>query len=336
MPDTEIVIIQSLLRGANEFVSGRCIAEKLGISRVAVWARLEKLKEAGFIFEAVRHKGYRLIEEPPELYGPLLRAYLGLHECEVNILCFPEIDSTNSEAERQIADGRKTPFAVLSSCQRRGRGRQGRRWHSPEEGNLYLSLAFQPQMSPRDMQLFTLWMGVRLCRYLKEFCGLPLSLKWPNDLVLDGKKVGGILTEARIDSDSTRDLIFGFGLNVNGRCEDWPESIARGATSLANVKGERIPINPLAARLIKIALNAYEDFCRGFALEEFMTLWERFDFLKGKNVRARGKKGAICGVAEGIAEDGALRLRTEDGNMETLWAGEVSLGTAETFVPEIA
>ena len=335
MLDTDIVIIESLLRGGQGFVSGRCMAEELGISRVAVWARLEKLKEAGFVFEAVRHKGYRLIEEPPELHGPLLRAYLSLHQCGVEILCYPEIDSTNNEAERQLADGRKTPFAVLAAHQRQGRGRQGRKWHSPEEGNCYLSLAFRPQMSPREMQLFTLWMGVRLCREVEEFCGLPVLIKWPNDLVLHGKKVGGILTEALIDSDSTRDLVFGFGLNVNGRCEEWPESIACGATSLAGVKGERIPVNPLAAGLIKTALGAYQEFCQGVTAKEFLPQWERYDFLRGKSVIAKGEKGILRGVADGIEEDGALRLRTEGGDVATIWAGEVTLGSAETFAPKI-
>ncbi len=334
MSETDAIIIQSLLKKAPGFVSGNAIAEELGISRVAVWARLEKLREAGFVFEAIRHTGYRLVEEPSELYGPLLRAYLTLYGCTANLLCYPELDSTNSEAERQLADGREAPFAVLTSRQRQGRGRLGRKWHSPEEGNCYLSLAFRPQMSPRNMQLFTLWMGVHFCQELQNLCRLPLMLKWPNDLVLHMKKAGGMLTEARIDADSTRDLVFGFGLNVNGRCEEWPETIANGAISLAGAKGEPIPINPLTARLVVCGVRACDEFCRGVGVDEFPALWERYDYLKGKMVKAHGDEGDIQGIAEGIEENGALRLRAEDGDIVRLRAGDVSLGTTETLAPK--
>ena len=331
MPESDAIILQSLLKASPGYVSGSSIAETLGISRVAVWTRLEKLKESGFVFDAVRHTGYRLLEEPGELYGPLLRAYLALQGCRTNLLCYPEIDSTSSEMERQLAGGRETPFAVLSSHQREGRGRQGRNWHSPEEGNCYFSLGFRPQMSPRNMQLFTLWMGVHLCREIEEFSQLPLMIKWPNDLVLGGKKVGGMLTEARIDSDSTRDLIFGLGLNVNGRCQDWPEALANGAASLAEAKGKPLPINPLSARLVACGMRAFNEFCRGIDVPKFRLVWDRYDCLKGKRIKARRENEILWGRADGIEDDGALRLCTDQGEVIKLRAGDVSLGTEETL-----
>ncbi len=331
MPEADAIILQSLLKAAPGYVSGSSIAEILGISRVAVWARLEKLREAGFVFEAIRHTGYRLIEEPCELFGPLVRAYLALEGCRTSLLCFPEIDSTSSEVERQLADGRETPFAVLSSRQREGRGRQGRKWHSPEEGNCYLSLAFRPHMSPRNMQLFTLWMGVHLCREIREISQLPLMIKWPNDLVLFEKKTGGMLTEARIDSDSTRDLVFGLGLNVNGRCREWPAAFAEGAVSLAEAKGQPLPINPLSARLVACGIRAYDEFCRGIDGRKFLQSWEQYDCLKDKQIKARSENGFHCGRADGIEDYGALRLRTEEGKIVKLRAGDVSLGSTETL-----
>lgn len=334
--DPDTFILQNLLQADPDFVSGSVLAKKIGITRVAVWARLEKLRESGFEFEAVRHKGYKLVGEPAELNASLLRAYLARDKSKAKIIFFPEIDSTNSEAERQLAGGRDTPFVVLASKQTQGRGRLGRAWHSPEEGNCYLSFVFRPQLTPERMRTFTLWMGVNMCRLLNEFCDLPIRIKWPNDLVLENRKVGGMLTEARVDADHTRDLVFGLGLNVNSRCEGWPSDYAAVATSLADIKGEPLPINPLATQLIETGLTAFRRFCKGDYKDEFHALWDRYDAIRGQKVSADQKSQIIGGVAEGIDADGSLRLRTESGEIINLRAGEVSLGTKRALSREPA
>ncbi len=325
MPDTETIVLTHLLRSRPEFLSGNVLAKRLGISRVGIWNKLEKLREQNFAFEAVRHRGYRLSREPDELNGTLLRAYLALSCSEANILYLPEIDSTNSEAERQLAAGRESPFVILSSKQTRGRGRMGREWYSPEDKNCYMSFVFRPSLPPDRLQKFTLWMGLAMCHLLNEKHDLPTRVKWPNDLTIGNKKVGGMLTEARVDADQTRDLIFGLGINVNSCCEHWPEEIAVSATSLKMAAGEPVPINALAAELISEGMKAYYRFCEEDYEEDFSDLWKRYDALKGARVIANPTTESISGIANGIDLEGALILRTEDDCEISLRAGEVTL-----------
>ena len=326
--DADTIVLESFLKSAPEFLSGARLAERLGVSRVAVHARLDNLRDLGFNFEAVKRRGYRMAGEPPEMHAPLIRAYLRKQRSDANFVLFPEIDSTNTEAERQLAAGRQTPFAILASHQTCGRGRQGRVWHSPEEGNCYITFAFRPRLPPGKMQAFTLWMGLQICHYLKESYDLPIMVKWPNDLVLNGKKAGGMLTEARIDADFTRDLIFGLGLNVNCRCREWAGELAATSTSLADESGEQIAINPLAAGLLGEGIDGYTQFCRNFNKTDLLTLWDRYDAIRGMTVTARRDRESTTGIAEGIDPDGSLRLREPDGRTTLFRSGEVSLGSS--------
>lgn len=328
MPDTDVFILKTLLKAQSEFVSGSSLATALGISRVGVWARLEKFRDEHFEVEAVRHRGYRLLQEPPTLNESLVRAYLALLECDADVTFCEEIDSTNSEAERMLASARKTPFAVLALRQTAGRGRLGRRWHSPNEGNMYASFAFRPNLPPIKMQTITLWMGLQVCDFVNTELGLPVKLKWPNDLMADGKKVAGMLTEARIDADRTRDLVFGIGLNVNGRCADWPKEVSAVATPLAELNGGLLLINRLAAQLTKACVQAYQAFIDGSYQNTFMELWTRYDGLFGRDIQTERNGAVLKGVASGIDENGSLRLKLEDGSMISLHSGEISLGSA--------
>jgi len=329
MPKTDIVILKALLESNSEFVSGNTLANELGISRVGVWARLEKLREEEFSVEAIRHRGYRLLQEPPRINERLLRAYLEIYDCPVDTVYLKEVDSTNSEAERQLAAGRHAPFVVLSSQQLKGRGRMGRIWHSPDEGNLYASFAFRPNLPPVQMQTVTLWLGLRVCSFIEEEYGIQVRLKWPNDLLVEGKKVAGMLTEARVDADRTRDLVFGLGLNVNGEVKSWSPEIAKMATSLAEEKGQNFLINQVAAKLIVALLSAYNEFAEGTYKNQLESLWERYDCLKGRNVTVEYMGKPLKGTVAGLNADGALKLIPEgEKNAILLYSGEVTLGSA--------
>ena len=205
----ENLILRELLAREPGWVSGASLAEKLGVSRVAVWNHMEKLRAQGFEFEAKRARGYRLAARPPALHAALIELQLKLHPRGFTLLVLDEVDSTNDEAARQLAAGRSAPFAILARRQTRGRGRFGRAWHSEENGNLYASFAFRPRVPPDRMQTFTLWMGVNICQLIANFSLLEPGLKWPNDIVFDGRKAGGMLTEARVDADQIRDLVLG-------------------------------------------------------------------------------------------------------------------------------
>jgi BirA family transcriptional regulator, biotin operon repressor / biotin---[acetyl-CoA-carboxylase] ligase len=327
MPDTDVVILKALLEAKSSFVSGSALADQLGISRVGIWARLEKLREGGFEFEAVRHRGYRMTSEPSTVSEDLLRAYLQLDGTDINLRFHPEIDSTSSEAERLLSHGEATPLVVVAQRQTSGRGRLGRQWHSADDGNLYFSFGFRPQMVPGQMQMITLWMGVQICRYINERLGLPAQVKWPNDIVSGQRKLCGILAEARVDADRARDLVFGIGVNVNSDCSQWPTETAAVATSLAQLGGKPLKINLVAAELVETVSRAYDRYVSGRYTEEIFELWSRFDSLRGKVIRGMRGHEEIVGTARGIDENGNLLLLVKGGETRRIQSGEISLGT---------
>ncbi len=332
MPLTEITILRELLAAESGFVSGTRLAKSLGISRVAVWMQLQKLTKQGFTFEAVRSRGYRLASSPPQLHPALVEAYLSGRSNPPHIICFESIDSTNSEAERQLANNCAVPLVILASAQTQGRGRRGRVWHSPAAGNLYSTFVFRPALEPGRMQDFTLWMGLNICELVTNFCKISPGLKWPNDLFVNGRKAGGMLTEARIDADQIRELVFGLGLNLNVQPQDLPEEIRPTAISLWEASGERVDVNRFAAALIGRVLTAYGQFVEGNYQEKFEELWLRYDVLRGQPVTVVQGSRTITGTATGIDREGSLLVRVDSGRTERFRAGEVTL--AKTSVPK--
>ncbi len=328
MPNTELVILRELLANEPGFLSGTALATKLGMSRVSVWLHMEKLRAQGFTFEAARSRGYRITSRPSGLHLAFIQAHLkGRRDLPIAVL--DEVDSTNDEAARQLAAGRSAPFVVLARKQTRGRGRLGRTWHSAANGNLYASFAFRPQVAPSRMAIFTLWMGVNICELIANFTNLSPGIKWPNDILFDGRKAGGILTEARIDSDQIRDLIFGLGLNVNGPSADWPAELSRRAVSLAEQAAAPLDLNRFTAALIGRVLLAYEQFVDGDHVLVFADLWKQFDVLRGKPVALLQGERRIAGIAQGIDDEGSLLIRTTQGKLQRFHAGDVTIEKTE-------
>ncbi len=321
----ENLILRELLAREPGWVSGPGLAAKLGVSRVAVWHHMEKLRAQGFEFEARRARGYRLAARPAALNAALVEAQLKVAPRGFTLLILDEIDSTNDEAARQLGAGRAAPFCVLARRQTSGRGRFGRSWHSADNGNLYASFAFRPRVPPERMQTFTMWMGVTICQLIENFTGLKPGLKWPNDIVFEGRKAGGMLTEARVDADQIRDLVFGLGLNVNSAPKDWPSELVRSASSLSEVAGAPLDLNRLTAALIGRVLLAYEAFSDGDHAGSFADLWQRYDVLRGRRVAVLEGGRRHPGTVTGADDEGALLLRDDRGRARRFRAGEVTL-----------
>jgi BirA family biotin operon repressor/biotin-[acetyl-CoA-carboxylase] ligase len=325
MPTAEHLILRELLAHEPDWVSGSVLAGKLGVSRVAVWQHMEKLRAAGFEFEAQRARGYRIAARPVTLHPAFIDTQLKVRPKGFSLVILDTVDSTNDEAARQLAAGRPTPFAVLARRQTKGRGRFGRTWHSDSTGNLYGSFAFRPQVAPERMQTFTLWMGLNVCELLANFASLTPGIKWPNDILFDGRKAGGMLTEARVDADQMRDLVFGLGLNVNVPAGGWPPDLASRAVALSEVAGAPLDLNRLAAALIGRVLLAYRTFAEGGHLGTFADLWHRFDVLRGNPVALLEGGRRHEGTAAGLDDEGALLLRDAAGKVHRFRAGEVTL-----------
>jgi BirA family transcriptional regulator, biotin operon repressor / biotin---[acetyl-CoA-carboxylase] ligase len=320
-PDPKVLV--PFLEAGSQFVSGARIARSLDVSRVSVHHHLEALRRRGFSFDAIRNRGYRLSGEPEAFNQTLFKALLAVEPCPFfrDYLLPGEVDSTNSVAETELAAARPDPFAVVATAQTAGRGRRGRIWHSPRDRNLYLTVALRPSLPPARLQTITLWLGLRLARFLRDALGLPMQVKWPNDLMLQGRKVAGMLTEARVDSEATRDLVFGLGLNVNATEQDFPPELREIAGSLALSLGRPLNLSRLAHRLVHQTATAISDYLDGDYAPELESLWPEFDYLRGQRVHA----GELGGTANGITATGSLRILRDDGSSAILHAGEVSL-----------
>jgi BirA family biotin operon repressor/biotin-[acetyl-CoA-carboxylase] ligase len=325
----EFIILCELLDHDPTFVSGTTLAQKLGMSRVGVWMHMEKLRAQGFEFEAMRNHGYRILRAPDGLNPMLVQAFLRPRRPPVDLLWLEDTDSTNAEAERQLAAARPTPFVVVARQQSLGRGRFGRVWHSAGNGNFYSSFAFRPRLEPVRMTTFTLWMGASLCDLVANFCQIKPGLKWPNDLYFDGRKFGGMLTEARVDADQIRDLVFGLGMNVNQPPESMPASLVRHATSLSACTGRPVDLNRLAAAIVGRVYSAYEQFVDDGHRDAFANLWNRYDLLRGKTVTLLHGTRKVTGIAGGIDDEGCLLIRGDNGRPQRFAAGEVTLERAQ-------
>lgn len=319
--------------GVPSYLSGEVLAEEHGVSRVAIHSRIKKLEQSGIHFEAVPRKGYRIASEPTALHPDLLAAYVAKAGLELEgVSVLGETDSTNLEADRRLASNCPAPFAVFAHHQTQGRGRLGRTWHSADPGNLYMSVGFRPGSPGAGLSRFSLWAGIHIATALRKATGLPVQVKWPNDLHIDGKKVGGILCEAKLELDCVQTLVFGFGLNVNQDAGDLPSGLRTPATSLSSHLGRTVPIHSLATHVLHAVLDAYRDCREPGAGKDLQQAFSSLDALQGQYVEARNGTRSTVGVANGIDDQGNLLLLTQGNHTVPIPAGDVSLAPAKPKV----
>ena len=325
--DISARIVQALREAGPDYVSGIDLADRGGISRVAVWKRIQKLQEEGFAIASSKRKGYRLEREPENISALALLSYLPASMPLEGIWFTEESRSTNSDALELLARGETTPFLSLTKKQTMGRGRMGRSWYSKSNGNLYLSAAFQPLCHPRKIQLLSLWCGIRLCRSLRQSTGLPIAIKWPNDLWIEGKKVAGILSEATYESDRVNGLVLGIGLNINTQYQEFPKEIQKTASSLyLSSDNRKYPLNRIAAEVAREVLSAYQDCMNGLNEDTLSDLWSEYACFLGETVQIISPSNEIqVGKFTGIDRSGSLLLRTPSGKLLSFRSGDVSL-----------
>ena len=330
--DRTLGLIRLLADGG--FHSGEAIAAELGISRAGVWKAVARVREQlALAVESVRGRGYRLAA-PLELLdaGGILEALSAegqptLARLEIH----DQIDSTNARLMVEAQAGAPSATACLAERQTAGRGRRGRTWVSPFGSNLYLSLLWRYPLAPAALGGVSLAAGVAVARVLRD-SGVPeLILKWPNDLLWQRRKLGGLLLEVGGEAQGPSFLVAGLGINLRMPKDQGPV-IDQPWTDLAGILGDPLPgRNRLAARLIAALCSALE--CYGqHGLEPFLADWDTFDGLRGEPVRLLLGERAIEGTHVGIAPDGALRLATAEG-VQSYHAGEVSLRPAEARGP---
>ena len=311
------------LRANPDGVSGAQLAEQLAISRAAVWARIDDLRKVGYDIEAGPHFGYKLVGSPDALHADDLLARLGKTKVVGrDIQVFEETTSTNDVIEKLARDGVKEGAVVFAESQTKGRGRLGRKWMSPTHRGLWFSVLLRPEFRPQETTQLTVISATALRRAIKTVTGLSAEIKWPNDLLLGGKKVAGILTEMSAEVDRVRHVILGIGLDVNQ--SDFPPELRAIATSLKIEAGEEIYRAELAVEILRELDFDYARICAG-KFAAVADEWEAACVTIGKNVTVHVGDRKFRGHAESLDDDGALLVRTEHGHLERVIGGDVTL-----------
>lgn len=325
MKHVDVHILRALRAAGGLGVSGVELAQKLGVTRAAIWARIEELRRLGFEIEANPHLGYRLLSTPDVLLADDLLARLGRRRLiGSEIIVFKETGSTNDVADQLARAGAREGTIVLAEAQTRGRGRLGRRWFSPPGKGIWMSVILRPRLQPQQVTQLTVMCAVSVLEAIHAVTGLIPEIKWPNDILIRGRKLAGILTEMEAELDRIDYAIIGIGVNVNMDACDWPPALKAGATSLLLETGRWIDRPALATALIQ-QLDRYYHLLKSDQFSVIAREWQAHCTTTGKRVVIRTPTRIIAGVAEAIDQDGALLVRTHDGQIERVIGGDVTV-----------
>ena len=324
----DATILRAIRSAGETGASGADLARALGISRAAVWARIEELRRLGYDIAASPHRGYVLRNSPGLLHADDLLARLeGTRMIGRDIQVFQQTASTNDIADRLARDGVAEGVVVFAESQSHGRGRLGRRWESPSGQGLWLSVLLRPRIHPSAATQLTVLAAVACARAVECQTGLKPAIKWPNDLLFGQRKFGGILLELSAELDHIRHVVLGVGLDVNVASSDLPASLRGVATSLRSELGRPVDRPALAAALIRELDIAYGQLDSG-GFTALADEWEARCTTLGQRVVVRMGVRELLGTAESLDDDGALRVRTEHGRLERVVGGDVTLAAA--------
>lgn len=318
-------ILRALRNTGEEAVSGAELASRLGISRAAIWARIEELRSVGYEIQASPHGGYRLRSTPDVLHADDLSAILD--EGSVigrDIRAFNETTSTNDVADKLGRDGVKEGVVVFAESQTKGRGRLGRNWVSSQGKGLWFSVLLRPKLSPQAATQITIASATALARALKNAAGVACEIKWPNDILVKERKLCGILTEMSAELDRINYIVLGIGVNVNFEESDFPVELRKIATSLAIETGRKFKRVEVAASILRELNHDYARICSG-DFERVADEWEDSCTTIGRNVEIACGNRVVHGRAESLDPEGALLVRTQHGLLERIIGGDVTL-----------
>ena len=315
--------ILKLLKETDGYVSGQELCRRFGVSRTAVWKVINQLKEEGYEIEAVRNRGYALKGAGDVLSEAELLSCLETEWAGGRIVYFDATDSTNAQARRLAEAHAPHGTLVVSDRQDGGKGRRGRSWASPSGVGIWMSLILRPEIAPSSASMLTLAAALAVREGIQEETGLSPLIKWPNDLVLNGKKICGILTEMSTELMEIQYVITGIGINVNQR--EFPSEIRDTATSLSLEAGRCFRRSSLIAAILKAFEKDYAAFLKTGDLSLLLEEYNACLVNRGKEVCILDPSGEYRAVAEGIDESGSLLVTLPDGTRREIISGEVSV-----------
>lgn len=315
--------ILKVLRNSEDYISGQYICNELGVSRTAIWKYMNHLKEDGYVIDASQNKGYKITAYPDVLTEVELGSLLENEFFGNKIYFYEEIDSTNNEAKKKAEDGATHGTLVITECQNGGRGRRGKKWISPSGSGIWMSFVLRPEIHPNSASIITLVAALSVVSALKNINGLECNIKWPNDIVVNGKKVCGILTEMSSELDAVNYVIIGIGINVN--TTDFDESIKDVASSILLQTGLTIKRSQVVADFAKCFERYYNIFMQTQDMSGLVDEYNGLLINAGREVKINGINSEFVGNAIGINKIGELLVKKQDGSIENIMAGEVSV-----------
>lgn len=315
--------ILQLLKKNEEFISGQQLCDHFQVSRTAVWKVMEQLKKEGYEIEAVRNRGYRLKESPDVVSEAEILSFLDTKWAGRKVICYKETDSTNNRAKESGEKGGAHGTLFVSDKQSAGKGRRGRTWESPEGTSIYMTLLLRPDLMPDKAPMLTLVMGLAAVEGIRETSGACAQIKWPNDIVIDGKKVCGILTEMATEIDYINYVVIGVGINANER--RFAGEIENTAVSIRLATGRSCMRAKLIASVLRHFEKNYELFLKSGDLSGLQADYNKLLVNRGQDVRVLEPGHEYEARAEGISETGELIVTLPGGEKRRVFSGEVSV-----------
>lgn len=320
MMDDEILHL--LREDASGFISGEEISRRLHVSRTAIWKRIRHLRSLGYEIEASTRSGYRLTQSPDILSPSEIKPFLKTKWLGKTIHYFHTLDSTNSRAYELATRGAEEGEVVIAESQTKGKGRLGRNWYSPPHLNLYLSVILRPPLPPQKAPLITLMAAVATAEAIRHYSGLRPLIKWPNDLLLNGRKMAGLLNEIQSETDRIHFVILGIGVNLNIDSKTFPKEIGSMATSLKEETGGKVSRKAFLASLLKELEKWYALFLKEDGAV-ILKSWRTWAQIKGRHIKMTSFGETIEGMAIDVDSEGALIIETRHGERKKVVAGDV-------------
>ncbi|MBU5425261.1 biotin--[acetyl-CoA-carboxylase] ligase [Tissierella pigra] len=315
--------ILNMLKNGEDFISGEEISKEFHMTRAAIWKYINALKEDGYNIESVPSKGYKIISLPDILTLEEVEPYLDTSFIGRNIKYFDTIDSTNKKAKK-IAFDENEGTVVISEEQTEGKGRLGRHWVSPKGKGIWMSIILKPKVDPIKVSKITLLGAAAVHKALKNM-NIESQIKWPNDILIDGKKICGILTEMNCELNMINYVVMGIGINVNFNQEDIPVDLKDKAMSIKISKGIEINRKELLGNIINEFEKLYIDFRDKKSISKAIKVCRESSALIGKEVRIIKGEEETLGKVLDINEEGELVVEFQDGTVDNIYSGEVSV-----------
>ncbi len=312
--------ILQLIRERKGAVSGEEISRGLNMSRAAVWKHIQELRKEGYLIRATPHVGYHLESSPDKLIPLEIKDHLNTKRFGKSIIYLEAVDSTMDIAFKLGVEGAVEGTLVCTEYQKKGKGRMGRKWVSPKGKGLYFSLILRPQMHPAEVSKLTLMSAVAVCEVLKELSLVEVSIKWPNDLLVKNKKIGGILTELSAEMDQVRFIVLGIGINVNTPLKQLPDV---GTSLYAETKQIYQRIEVMQAILRKLEFWYDKVIQEGF--DTMFERWKELSSTLSKKVKFVELNKEMHGKAIDLAENGALIIEDNRGVLHRKLSGDVEI-----------